>query len=60
MGESGIVFSEQEENSLKDPRLLNMLNDSENYMVVISYQQACTLGAISGSGGYFDYFMTEF
>ena len=60
MGKPGIMLSEQEENSPKDPRQFNMLNDSENYMVVISYQQACTLGAISGSGGYFDYLMTEF
>ena len=44
MGKPGIMLSEQEENSLKDPRPLNMLNDSENYMGVISYPYQGTGG----------------
>ena len=44
MGKSGIMLSEQKENSFNDPRRLNMLNVSENYMVVISYPYQGTGG----------------
>ena len=44
MGKSGIMLSEQEENSLKDLRPLNMLNDLENFLVFISYPYQGTGG----------------
>ena len=37
----------------EDLRRLNILNDSENYMIVISYQKGLTSSAISGSSGNF-------